>query len=158
LNGSGIPANPTDQTPGVSHIEQNEYGLCLRATRDLDAGVVVAHFRGDVVPYEEVPEDEIRYVLNLENGGWMIPSSTEAREANHSCDPNCTIDGQLDLVTFRPVAAGEELTYSYVMVDRGQYERSPEDFFWDERWTFDCTCGSSNCVGRVDHYLFTGDA
>jgi SET domain-containing protein len=150
--------NSTEPRARVSHVAQNEYGLCLLATRDLDTGIVVAHFDGDVVPYEEVPEDEIPYVLNLGNGGWMIPSSTEAREANHSCDPNCMIDGQLDLVTVRPVGAGEELTFSYVMVDRGQYERSMEDFFWDERWTFDCRCGSPNCVGRVDRYLFSDEA
>jgi hypothetical protein len=149
--------NPTEQRAGVSHVGQNEYGLCLIATRDLDAGVAVARFEGDVVPYEEIPEDEIPYVLNLENGGWMI-YKTAARWANHSCDPNCTIDDQLRLVTFRPVAAGEELTYSYVLVDRGHYERSPEDFFWDERWTFDCRCGSPNCVGRVDRYLFSDEA
>ena len=150
--------NPTEQTAGVSHVGQNEYGLCLRATRDLDAaGVVVTHFEGDVVPYKEIPEDEIPYVLNLENGSWMIPR-TAARYINHSCDPNCTIDDHRCVVTIRPVAAGEELTFSYVLVDRGHYERSPEDFFWHERWTFDCRCGSPNCVGRVDRYLFSDEA
>jgi hypothetical protein len=151
-------SNPTDETTGVSHVAQNEYGLCLLATHDLDAGVVVAEFQGEVVPYETVPEDEIPYVLNLENGGWMIPSSTAAREANHSCDPNCTIDGQLRLVTFRPVAAGQELTYHYAMVDREHHDRSAESFFWDERWTFDCRCGAPNCMGRVDRYLFSDEA
>jgi hypothetical protein len=149
--------NPTEHSAGVSHVAQNEYGLCLLATRDLDAGVVVAQFRGDVMPYEEVPEDEIRYVLNTENGGWMVPRSIAVRSANHSCDPNCAIDDQLDLVTFRPVAAGQELTYHYVMVDREHHDQSPESFFWDERWTFDCRCGSPNCMGRVDHYLFSDE-
>jgi hypothetical protein len=149
--------NPTEQRADISQVGQNEYGFCLLATRALDAGVVVAHFEGDVVPYEEVPEDEIAYVLNLENGGWMIPS-TAARYANHSCDPNCMIDDQLRLVTIRPVAAGDELTYSYILADRGHYERSETDFFWDERWTFDCRCGSPDCVGRVDRYLFSAEA
>ena len=84
--------------------------------------------------------------------------SNTARYINHSCDPNCTIDDQRCVVTIRPVAAGEELTFSYVLVDRGHYERSPEDFFWHERWTFDCRCGSPNCVGRVDRYLFGDEA
>jgi SET domain len=142
---------------GVSHVDRNDYGLCLRATRDLTAGVVVAQFEGDVVPFEEVPEEEITYVLSLEDGRWLIPSSIESRSANHSCEPNCSIDGQLRLVTFRPVAAGEELTYHYVMVDRAHHDQSPESFFWDERWNFDCRCGSPNCMGRVDHYLFSDD-
>lgn len=149
--------NPTEPREDVSHVGQNEYGLCLRATRDLDAGVVVAYWEGDVVPFEELPEDEIPYALNLENGGWMIPS-TAVRYVNHSCDPNCLIDDQRRVVTFRPVAAGDELTFSYILVDRGHYERSPENFFWHERFTFDCRCGSPNCVSRVDRYLFSGEA
>lgn len=149
--------DPTERSAGVSHVVQNGYGLCLLATRDLDPDVVVARFEGDAVPYEEIPEDEIPYVLNLENGRWLIPR-TSARWANHSCDPNCKIDDQLGLVTIRPVAAGEELTYSYVLVDRGHYDRNSENFFWDERWTFECRCGSPNCVGRVDRYLFSDEA
>jgi hypothetical protein len=149
--------NSTEPTADLSHVAPNGYGLGLLAKRDLDVGVVVAHFEGEVVPFEEIPEDEIPYVLNLENGGWMIPT-TSARWSNHSCDPNCVIDDQLRLVTSRPVAAGEELTYSYVMIDRADYERRREHYFWDERWTFDCRCGAPNCVGRVDRYLFNDEA
>jgi hypothetical protein len=149
--------DPTEQTAGASQVGQNEYGLCLLATRDLDARVVVAHFEGDVVPYEEVPEDEVPYVLNLANGGWLIPSSTEAREANRSCDPNCMIDGQLDLVTVRPVppARSSPTASCSTAVNTSAARRIS---FWDERWTFDCRCGSPNCVGRVDRYLFTREA
>jgi SET domain-containing protein len=87
----------------------------------------------------------------------MIPC-TDVRYVNHSCDPNCRIDDQRRVVTFRPVAAGDELTFSYIMVGRSHYERSPEDFFWHERFTFDCRCGSANCIGRVDRYLFSDEA
>ena len=145
--------NSPEQGADVSRLWRNEYGLCAIATRDLDTGVAVARFEGEIVPYEELPEDEIPYALNLEDGRWLIPR-TLARYLNHSCDPNCRIDDQLRIVTKRQVAAGDELTYSYVLVDRDQYERSPEQFFWHERWTFDCRCGSANCVGRVDRYLF----
>jgi hypothetical protein len=149
--------NSSEQRAQVSHVGQNEYGLCLLATRDLDAGVVVARFEGEVVTFDDIPDDEMPFVLNLEDDRWIIPRNA-TRYINHSCDPNCTIDDQLCVVTVRPVAAGEELTFSYVLVDRAHYERSPENFFWHERWTFDCRCGSPNCVGKVDRYLLTGEA
>ncbi len=149
--------NSTEQYAAVSRLTRNEYGLGVVAARDLGAGVPVARFEGDVVPYEAIPEAELPYVLNLETGDWLIPRGL-ARYANHSCDPNCRIDDRLRIVTKRPVAAGEELTYSYVLVDRDHYERCPEAFFWHERWTFDCMCGSPNCIGRVDRYVFGDEA
>jgi SET domain-containing protein len=55
---------------------------------------------------------------------------------NHSCAPNAGVRGNVIFVTMRDVAAGEELTIDYAMID---------DF--DGEMT--CRCGASSCRGVV---------
>ena len=57
-----------------------------------------------------------------------------------------------EFTTLRPVATGEELTFSYDYLAAAEWRRAPELYFWDERWSFDCRCGAPDCVGRVDRY------
>jgi D-alanine-D-alanine ligase len=55
---------------------------------------------------------------------------------DHSCDPNSWLVG-LDLVTRRPVQAGEQITMDY------------STFCGDEMETFTCSCGAAECRGTV---------
>jgi SET domain-containing protein len=55
---------------------------------------------------------------------------------NHSCEPNVGVRGQIVFVALRDVAAGEELTLDYAMID---HDTEP----------MDCRCGASACRGRV---------
>jgi hypothetical protein len=121
------------------------------ATRDLSAGERVERFEGPVVSWDEVPAEEIVYVISFEPHRWLIPR-TAARYLNHSCDPNCAFLPNRDVVTVRPVPAGGELTISYDWADRGEYERHPGHYFWDPRWTFACRCRSPRCLGQIDRY------
>jgi hypothetical protein len=58
--------------------------------------------------------------------------------ANHSCDPNCFFDTtQMQFVTLRPIADGEEFTFFYPSAE------------WDMDQPFDCYCGSSDCIGLI---------
>jgi len=111
----------------------------------------VARFEGPVVAWEDVPEDEVIYVISFEPGRWLVPRS-DARYLNHSCDPNCRFLPDGLVVTERPVAAGEELTIPYDWADREAVERHPEHYFWDERWSFECRCGTPACRGVIDRY------
>jgi SET domain-containing protein len=62
--------------------------------------------------------------------------SDDANFMNHSCDPNCWYAGTA-LVSRRPIAAGEEITYDYA-TDTTSRE-----------WGFSCACGSRLCRGTV---------
>ncbi len=139
-----------------SQVVQNQYGSCLIAAEDLEIGVVVEKFEGPIVPYEDVPEDQKIYVLGLKGRLWLIPK-TNARFINHACDPNCTINDQQEVFTIRPVKKGEELTFSYNEIDREYYLQHAQEYFWDERWTFQCQCGAAKCLGRIDGYVFDND-
>jgi hypothetical protein len=127
-------------------------GQSLIALHDLPAGTAIARFDGPRMPYSEVPEEEKRYAL-LFGDDWLIPR-TSARFINHSCDPNCEVYEDLTVVTVRAVKQGDELTFSYNLVDPEDFRQAPETYFWDPCWTFQCQCGSDSCIGLINGYRF----
>ncbi len=130
-----------------SRVQDCSYGKCLVAIDFCREGTLVEKYEGLVVPWEQVCVEEICHVIWIAEEQWMI-IDTNARFINHSCDPNCIIDDDLNVMTLRPVKAGEELTISYDIVKKGE---SPGN--WDPRWNFNCECGSRNCRGRIDKYV-----
>jgi SET domain len=125
-------------------------GKALVATKDLPIGTIVQKFEGEVMKYSDVPKEMICHAIDVgEKKGddkWIV-SYTDAICANHSCDPNCVIDDHLNIVTIWPLKKGDELTFSYNLLDPDQ---KAEDFFWDPRWNFDCKCGAKNCQKKID--------
>ena len=129
-------------------VVEGPRGRSLVAARALPAGSEVAQFDGPVVAFRAVPAEEVRYVLWIGPDQWLIPA-TSARFVNHSCAPNCLVDGDLRVLTSRPVAQAEELAFDYALAE------DPDDAesFWDPRWTFTCQCGSPGCRGVIDRYV-----
>jgi uncharacterized protein len=135
-----------------SKVIENDFGKALIATEDLPVGIVVESFEGKVVSYNNVPEEEICYAICIGESGedkWLI-TKTNARYANHSCEPNCFVGDDLKIVTIKKVKKGEELTYSYnTYIDE---DEDAEDFLWDSKWNFECKCGSKNCQKLIHGY------
>jgi hypothetical protein len=147
-----------------SRVARNEKGFTLVAARDLSEGTVVARFAGPFVRYEEIPPEEIRHALWFDTDRWMIPA-TPARFLNHSCAPNCELRDRpgdpdsCDVVTIRSVSAGEELSFSYDLVDAAAYFAdggNPLYEVWHPSWSFDCLCGAPNCRRRIEGYTLVG--
>jgi SET domain-containing protein len=83
----------------------------------------------------------------------MVPQS-DARYISHSCDPNCYISSKLEVLSLRKVLKGEPLTVMYNEVTIEKYMSSGSVLpKWDERRSFDCRCGTPNCIGRIDRYV-----
>ncbi len=146
-------------------VARNPKGVALVATRDLPAGAHVAIFEGPFVGFGEIPPEELRHVLWFDTDRWMIPRAP-ARFINHGCEPNCALHDRAgdpdrcDIVTRRPVHAGEELTISYDLVDAEEWyahRDHPAYAFWHPSWSFDCACGAPSCRRRIDRYVLTGD-
>ena len=63
-----------------------------------------------------------------------------ARFINHSCDPNCEVDGvglKIWVYSIKDIKKGEELTYDYGFSFDSDYKNYP------------CRCGSKKCVGYI---------
>ncbi|MFA5126296.1 MAG: SET domain-containing protein-lysine N-methyltransferase [archaeon] len=134
-----------------SKVINISYGKALIATKNLLSGTIVETFKGKIMTYEKVPIEMIRYAIHIGDGKknkWLV-SKTNAIYANHSCNPNCSIDDNLNIVTIKKIKKGKELTYSYNLLEENEQE---SDFVWDKRWNFECKCGSKNCQKNIDRY------
>ncbi|MEM6707880.1 MAG: SET domain-containing protein-lysine N-methyltransferase [Pseudomonadota bacterium] len=119
-------------------------GLGLFATEALPAGTLVAMKGGSVLTREVwdtltpgLGPAEFQIADDLV----IAPQSASERDGsmiflNHSCDPNCAIQGQIAVVTMLPVAPGEELTHDWATTDDDDYEMA-------------CRCGTRRCRGTV---------
>jgi hypothetical protein len=82
---------------------------------------------------KELGPSEIQITEDL----FIGPTTPDEREGgmmhlNHSCEPNLGLQGQIVFVALRDVAAGEELTIDYAMID-------------DESCEMECRCRSQTC-------------
>ncbi|RYZ85162.1 MAG: SET domain-containing protein-lysine N-methyltransferase [Proteobacteria bacterium] len=57
---------------------------------------------------------------------------------NHSCDPNVFFDTYaMQVIALKEIAEDEEMTFFYPSAE------------WDMAQPFNCTCGSSKCLGQI---------
>lgn len=79
------------------------------------------------------------YLFALADGRTVIDGVGMASMMNHSCTPNCQaqeIDGRVFFYALRNIAAGEELTIDYSLVNSNEREAP-------------CRCGSARCRGTM---------
>ncbi len=130
-------------------MSTNEYGLCMVAAKDLEAGTIVDKWQGKIVDsYDEVPKPLKLYALLIDDSRWLVPEN-DCMYVNHSCEPNCEVNEKLEIVTLKPVKEGEELCFDYVVTDEGE---NPVE--WNDEWNFECKCKSSKCRGKIDEYVY----
>jgi SET domain-containing protein len=136
-----------------SHVGETPIGLGLIAEETLEEDAIVEKLEGRIVPYAKIPENDIRNAFEVGDDRWIVPQSN-ARHLNHSCDPNCYISDNLDVVVLRKVYQGDELTVMYNEVTLETYMKTGSVLpGWDERRSFDCYCGTPKCIGRIDRYI-----
>src|SRR5437016_14075866 len=93
-----------------SRVGATPIGQGLVAEETVEEETVVEKLEGPAVPYGKIPDNEIRYAFETDTGRWVIARSN-ARYINHSCDPNCYIAENLDVLTSRKVRKGEDLAF-----------------------------------------------
>ncbi len=124
-------------------------GYASFCTRPIEAGEVVQ--QGEEQPVHLVSRAHVerywderrkgwfeRYACPLTEEVWSIwdPNPEKWRPLNHSCDPNCWLEG-LDVVARRSIRPGEEITLDYAGMCN---EQMP---------AFECFCESPSCRGTI---------
>lgn len=134
-----------------SYVDTNHFGLCLRASRDLPKGTVVATAkleRSDKAYIANHPLEEHKYValMDVLPDGSPVWGTVRGKWAlcNHSCDPNCDISDIWEIITNREVKKGQELCTSY--------DAFVHNYPWPESWNFECKCAASNCKKIIKEY------
>ena len=122
-------------------------GLC--ASKNIKSGTKIIEYIGKLISKKETEtnpkfdnEKDI-YLFNL-NSKYDLDgdySWNTARLINHSCNPNCEVEGKglkLWISAIKDIKKGEELSYDY------GFSYSKEDLK-----NFVCRCGSKKCCGYI---------
>ena len=120
----------------------------LYANQDIKNGKKIIEYKGKIIAKKKVEEDpkfdndRAIYLFNL-NKKYDLDGDFKyntARLINHSCNPNCEVDGiglKIWVYAIRDIKKGEELSYDY-------------GFGFDEDFkNYPCKCGAKNCVGYI---------
>ena len=120
----------------------------LYAAKNIKAGTIVIHYKGKLITKKETEKnpkydnDKAIYLFNL-NSRYDLDgdfANNTARLINHSCSPNCEVDGKglkLWIYALKDIKKGEELSYDY-------------GFGYDENYKdFVCKCRAKNCCSYI---------
>jgi SET domain-containing protein len=102
-------------------------------------GDIIFQFTGDILPIGNATPFSLQISENL-----ALESNTKIDDnLNHSCDPNCRIFFEGDivlLIALKDINPNEELTFNY---NTTEYDMTKQDC------SFVCHCGSTNCIGEI---------
>ena len=120
----------------------------LYASKDIKAGARIINYKGKLITNSEVEQnpkfdnDKDIYLFDI-NKRYSLDgdfSWNDARLINHSCNPNCEVDGKghkIWITAIKDIKKNQEFTYDY-------------GFGYDEDYKqFPCKCRAKNCCGYI---------
>ena len=132
------------------------HGNGIIATNNIKKELKIIQYIGEKVTKKEGDlrsSERIKNFLNKKNVGSVYifelnkkfdidgsPLYNKARYINHSCNPNCEVDGKglkLWIFALRNIKKDEELSYDYGF----GYDKNYKDYV--------CKCGAKNCCGYI---------
>ena len=120
----------------------------LYAATNIKKNTKIIEYKGKIITVKETEtnpkfdNDKAIYLFNL-NKKYDLEGDFKyntARLINHSCDPNCEVDGiglKLWIYAVKDIKKNEELTYDYGF----SFDKDYKDF--------PCRCGAKKCVGFI---------
>ncbi len=120
----------------------------LYAAKNIKKDTKIIEYKGKIITVKETESnpkfdnDKAIYLFNL-NKKYDLDGDFKyntARLINHSCDPNCEVDGvglRLWIYAIKDIKKNEELTYDYGF----SFDKDYKDF--------PCRCGAKKCVGFI---------
>jgi len=120
----------------------------LYASKKIKKDTKIIEYKGKIITVKETEtnpkfdNDKAIYLFNL-NKKYDLDGDFKyntARLINHSCDPNCEVDGvglKLWIYAIKDIKKNEELTYDYGF----SFDKDYKDF--------PCRCGAKKCVGFI---------
>ena len=133
----------TFSADGLRVVDHPRLGRQVITDRPIDAREVVAVWRGYEITEAVaagLERSERDQLLQVGMGRFLANDDDLCTVdfINHSCEPNCGFVDATTLVAMRRIEAGESITFDYAMSDSNSFI------------SFDCSCGSTICRGRLD--------
>jgi hypothetical protein len=128
---------------GIAEMRQkvsNEQNA-LFALQSFQPGEVIAEFWAGTIAAEPT-----YLTVQVDVGKHITLQPEFLQYINHSCDPNVFFDTTLmQLVALRELKSGDEMTFFYPSTE------------WKMTQSFNCYCGSSNCLGDIRGASYLSD-
>jgi SET domain-containing protein len=125
------------------HIEirNSKFGKGLFATKDIQAGTVLCKITGKELSFQQTVllKERESHTLQIDFDRYIL-CEPPFLYSNHSCRPNCAINGNLEFFTLRKIKSGEELFWDY---STSMLER---------HWTMKCRCEEKNCRKIINDF------
>ena len=128
-------------------VKESKIGKGIFAIEKILKGETITDSTGGPVRYLSGKEASVypaelkRYLFQTDEDQYCDAGDIEDREEadfmNHSCDPNCGIQGALRIVAMRDIEPGEEITFDYAMNESAY------------AFTLKCECGAQDCRRTV---------
>ena len=130
-------------TPRAELRDAGRKGLGIFAASPIGRGETVAGFGGQV--YERSEFDRLdshrrAHSIQIDTDLFLVIPGDHlepADYANHSCEPNAGLLGNMLVVAMTDITPGEEICFDYAMCDADDYDE------------FVCECGTPSCRGLV---------
>ena len=124
-----------------------DWGIfCVEPISEGELIVDFTNGRGKLIDLEQTAklyEQGNDYMIQVADDKYFAVTNLEELEdvdlVNHSCVPNCGMQGNFKIVAMRDIEKGEEITIDYAMVENSTYE-------------LECLCGNEVCRGVVTGY------
>lgn len=114
-------------------LAENAVGVGVFAKRALPRNLQFCE-----LSFGPVRSEPWRHSIQIGPHAHAEPLPDFLRYLNHSCDPNVFIDlREGAVVTLRPIAEGEELTFFYPSTE------------WHMEAPFPCECGAAECLREI---------
>ena len=115
-------------------VGNSKFGKGLFAKADIPSGTILCKLHGRELNFEETValNERESHSLQIDFDRYIL-CEPPFLFSNHSCNPNCAINGHLELFTLKEIKKGEELFWDY---STSMLER---------HWTMPCACGEDNC-------------
>jgi SET domain-containing protein len=125
-------------SPKAAVRDAGPKGLGVFALEPIATGETVAAWGGDVMDraqFDAQSEHRRTHGIQIAEDLYMVgPEEPDPADfANHSCEPNAGIVGNILLVAMGPIAPGDEVCFDYAMADTDDYDE------------FVCECGAPRC-------------
>jgi len=115
-------------------IRKSKFGKGLFATKNITANTILCSVSGPQLTFKQSIElgDNESHSLQIDWDKYIL-CDAPFLYSNHSCEPNCALNAQLQLYALCDIKKDEELFWDY---STSMLER---------HWTMQCACGSQAC-------------
>lgn len=117
-------------------IQRSKFGKGLFARKNIAAGTILCKATSKekelTLAQTIILKEKESHTIQIDFDKYLL-CEPPFLYSNHSCNPNCAVNANLELITVKEIKAGEEIFWDY---STSMLER---------QWTMQCHCEEKNC-------------